>query len=294
MNFLHNINLNLDVIDNIDNTKHNFFDLIIGGGGFRGYYHVGSLYIIKELEQKNKIKIRQIIGTSSGAIGAVNYACNVNSYNWIKSYEEIKKLMEDGLDLHTATIMVLREKLPKNAHELCNQHNVKIAVSYICFQKSLWPIKINEVLLDNFSSFNNLIDSLSASINIPYYTSNNVNGVIINNIRYYDAFFCRHTPIIINNDLPQLIIKTINVIYPRFVTLNAKDSYINLLALRGYLETYNFFKYTTNNNVIKWIEPCNLLKIKDKQNKENKENKEHNYLVFIIPLLFFIKAKYFQ
>lgn len=287
MDFFPNINLNI-VNHQFDNIKYKNFDLIIGGGGFRGYYHIGSLYILKDLEQQNKIKIRQIIGTSSGAIAAVNYACDVDFNKWLDSYNDIKNLMDDGLDLHNATITVLKNKLPQNAHILCNQQNVKIVTTKFDW----WPFKFTEVVFDNFVSFDFLIDCLSAAINIPIYTSNNFRGVIINNNRYYDGFFHRLTPIIRNNDLPQLVIKTVNVLYPKFVTLKPRDSHINLLAMRGFLETKKFLTSEINTNkVIEWIESNNAIDLNNKI-KSNKTQVKKNYLFYVIPLIFFIGSKY--
>lgn len=287
MDFFPNINLNI-INHQFDNIKYKNFDLIIGGGGFRGYYHIGSLCILKDLEKQNKIKIRQIIGTSSGAIAAVNYACNINFNKWLDSYGDIKNLMDNGLDLHSATITVLKNKLPKNAHILCNQQNVKIVTTKFDW----WPFGFTEAVFDNFISFDFLINCLSAAINIPIYTSNNFRGVIINNNRYYDGFFYRLTPIIQNNDLPQLVIKTVNVLYPKFVTLKPKDSHINLLAMRGFLETKKFLTSESNiNKVIEWIDSNNATDLNNKI-KSNKIQIKKNHLFYIIPLFFFIGSKY--
>jgi hypothetical protein len=285
MNFFPNINLDITK-HHFNNIKYKDFDLVIGGGGFRGYYHIGSLYILKVLEQQQKISIKQIIGTSSGAIASVNYACNIDFNKWLESYNEIKNLMLNGLDLHLATIAVLKYKLPSNAHILCNQQNVKIVVAKF----NWWPFGFTEVIFDNFTSFDHLINCLSAAINIPMYTSNNFKGIMINNNRYYDGFFCRLTPIIKNNNMPQLVIKTAHVLYPKFVTLKPKDSHINLLAMRGFLETKKFLTIDTNiNKVIEWIEPYN-----EKNNSNKIQSNKTNYLFYIIPLIFYIGANYIK
>lgn len=289
------LNLNLNTINHQFDIKYDTFDLVIGGGGFRGYYHVGSLYILKDLEKQNKINIRQIIGTSSGAIASVNYACDIDFNEWLQSYDEIRNLMKNGIDLHLSTMMVLKNKLPSNAHILCNQRNVKIAVSKF----NWWPFGFTEVIFNNFESFDHLLNCLSAAINIPMYTSNNFKGIIINNNRYYDGFFCRLTPTINNNNLPQMVIKTAHVLYPKFVTLKPKDSHIDLLAMRGFLETKKFLSVDAKNSanrVIEWIEPhTEQIKHTEQINKNqfNKLNKT-NKLFYVIPLIFFIGANYFK
>lgn len=271
-----------------NDIKYTNFDLIIGGGGFRGYYHVGSLYLLKQLEKNNKISIRQIVGTSSGAIAAVNYACDIDFNEWLDSYDKIKNLMKTGYDLHLATIKLLKEKLPSNAHDLCNLHNVKIVTS-----KLKWNyLGFTEVIFDKFESFDFLIDCISAAINIPYYTSDNFGGIVINSNRHYDGFFCRLTPIIVNNDYPQLVIKTASVLYPTFATLKPKDSHINLLAIRGFLETNKFLKNQSNKNkVIQWIDPNNELN-KDVSNLI--QLTQTNYNIIIFPITFYLLSKYLQ
>ena len=73
--------MNQDIIKYLDNIdyddfeiKYNNFDVILSGGGFKGYYHLGLCKILKHFEKNNKIKIRHIIGTSTGAISAVVFA----------------------------------------------------------------------------------------------------------------------------------------------------------------------------------------------------------------------------
>jgi hypothetical protein len=283
-------NIDLNIQANLfNNIKYKNFDLIIGGGGFRGYYHIGSLYLLKQLEQNNQINVRQIVGTSSGAIAAVNYACDVDFNEWLESYENIKNLMKNGYDLHLATIKLLKEKLPQNAHELCNACNVKIVTS-----KLKWNyLGFTEVIFNNFESFNHLIDCISAAINIPFYTSDNFSGVIINSNRHYDGFFCRLTPIITNNDYPQLVIKTANVLYPTFATLKPKDSHINLLAIRGFLETNKFLKNQSDKNkVIQWIDPHTNIN----KNKSSKllQFVPTNYKIIVFPITFYLIGKYLQ
>ena len=43
-------------------------DLVLDGGAFNGMYMLGGLFYIKELEQREKIKVKRISGCSIGAM----------------------------------------------------------------------------------------------------------------------------------------------------------------------------------------------------------------------------------
>lgn len=247
----------ISYLDNIDyndfEIKYNYFDLVLSGGGFKGYYHVGLCKILKNFESKNKIKIRYIIGTSTGAISAIIYACNIDYNKWIESFYKIKENIHKT-DLHRTVIEILKDELPSNAHELCNG-KIKITTS------KLTLFGFIEEIHDNFISKEHLISVLSASIKIPYLTSNSIFGEPLNNYYHYDGFFTRVSPIQYNNDIPQLLVKTYIANYSSSLSLKPVDSHIELLSLRGLYESKKFFKYDKKNNTIEWIESNNKKKV---------------------------------
>ena len=271
--------MNKDLIKYLDNIKCDFniiydnFDLIFSGGGFKGFYHIGICKILKDMENNNKIKIRYIIGTSTGAISAINYACNIEYETWIQAYYTIKQNITKS-DLHNCVIDVFQTKIPKNAYELCNG-KVKIAVS------KLTLFGFEEELIDYFESNEHLINVLSAAIKIPFLTSKSIFGIKIKKDIYYDAFFNRITPIIYNNDIPQLVVKTYDATYPSYLILKPADSFIELLSLRGLYETHKFLKYNNKNKTILWV---------NKGNIKQKGIIEKN-LYLIIPILFWFLSK---
>jgi len=271
--------MNHDIIkylDNIDyddfDIKYNYFDVILSGGGFKGYYHLGLCKILKHFEKNNKIKIRNIIGTSTGAISAIIYVCNIDYNKWIDSFYNIKENIHKS-DLHQTVIEIMKNELPNNAYKLCND-KIKITVS------KLTLFGFVEEIFDKFESNDHLLKVLSASIKIPFLTSNSILGEKINNHYYYDGFFTRISPIIYNNDLPQLLIKTYIANYPNSLSLKPIDSHIELLALRGLHESKKFFKDDKKHHTLEWIE----------KNNNNIVLKQYKYI--IIPFLFFVVSIY--
>ena len=90
--------MNCEIINYLDNVKYNDidikykeFDLVFSGGGLKGFYHIGICKILKYHEIHNNIKIRYIIGTSTGALSAVMYACDIDLKMWYNSYYIIKE-----------------------------------------------------------------------------------------------------------------------------------------------------------------------------------------------------------
>lgn len=273
------IDLNRFDINQIQ-PKHKICDIVLGGGGFRSYYHLGFFKILKELIKQNKIQPRHFIGTSSGAISAVYHVCGVTDDSILLTYQIIREQMELGKSLHDAAIYTLRQILPPNAHLICSG-KVRIYVSVLGWF-GFYPMYIN-----HFETFEDLILALSASINIPWFTTYSWfgtvlkhaslskrdgtvikhaclsfgEGTIIKESRCYDGLFTSIVPSIRSeiHDIPQLEISTHKVLYPKRHTLHPGDNHIYLLSLRGLIESFEFFN-GQKNNIIKWIEPEKKLK----------------------------------
>jgi len=265
-------NINIPYINIPSHLKS--FDLVLGGGGFRSYYHLGFFRVIKELVKQNKIFVRNIIGTSSGAISAVYYACEIGDQEILSTYSLIKEKMKGGESLHDAAIYTLRKLLPPNAHTICS-NKVRIYVSILSWTG------FQSMYIDQFETFEDLILAISASINIPYLTSSSWTGTWFKGSRCYDGLFTSIIPSIKskNHDIVQLEVATHRVLYPKRHTLHPGDSHIYLLSLRGLIETHEFFNGKIN-NIIRWIEPGSDF--------ENKKKSFRLYL--IIPGLMWIYA----
>ena len=100
------------------NIKYYEFDIVISGGGFAGYYYAGTFEIFKYLERLNKIKINKIYATSAGVLAGIFYLCNINTIDWMNSYNYAKQNNKE--DFHEILIKNLKTYLPPNAHILCN------------------------------------------------------------------------------------------------------------------------------------------------------------------------------
>lgn len=261
-------------INNIElNNCNKKCDLVISGGGFSGFYHAGFFTLLKKLIKTDKIEIRNIYATSAGVLSSIFFLCDININEWLKSYYYC--FNNKNNNIHSNIINIIKKILPKNAHELCsNKINITLTkLNYYNFES---------VIINKFETFEDLIKIVEASINIPYVISPTCKGTIINGISYYDGGFTKNTPIIYNNDLPQLLLKTHEIDYPILKKYFSNDPYLELLIFRGAIESYDFFTNNTNNkNVpIYWIDGRYEKKIKKKEN--------YKYIKFFIPIFMFI------
>lgn len=271
------VKLNINTENCNIHPKYYSCDIILGGGGFRSYYHLGVFKIIKDLISNNKIQPRHLVGTSSGAITAVYYACDISDDLILQTYLLIKNQMDQGLSLHDAAIRTLKQILPINAHVLCSG-KVRIYVSVMGWT-GFYPKYI-----DHFDTYDDLFAAISASINIPWFTSSSWTGTKIKGVRCYDGIFTSIVPSLKSHDIAQLEISTHRVLYPKRHTLLPGDTHIYLLGIRGLIEAHEFFTgQTKSNKIIRWIEPESNSKFEVKS-----KILKYRLLQIIIPGLMFV------
>ena len=66
-NYIENLASNYTIRDNPI-----AIDLVLDGGAFNGFYQLGSLKLIKQLEKKGYLKVNKISGVSVGSISILN------------------------------------------------------------------------------------------------------------------------------------------------------------------------------------------------------------------------------
>ena len=63
-------------------------DVVVSGGGLRGYFCVGAGVVLSALSACHGLKIRRISGASAGAWCAVFMACETHPLDWCDTYYE--------------------------------------------------------------------------------------------------------------------------------------------------------------------------------------------------------------
>ncbi len=228
----------LEIVNSMEVGDLNFpseeFDVLFTGGGLKGYYNFGACEILKKMVQKNKIKIRNYIGVSVGAYVAIFLLLGI-SVHTVRNVYEFAKQNSNKYDLNKIMLKACENLLPNNAHELCNG-KLKILVSELTI-KGMVP-----VMIDKFDSKEHLIKVLHATSFIPFITSTESKGVVINGKKYYDGAFTNNIPIQKNNEVPQLVFLTAEVEYSKDYMFKVMDDCPELLILRGAIEMEKFIK----------------------------------------------------
>jgi hypothetical protein len=84
-------------------TKPVEIDLVISGGGIKGYFMTGASHILKHELKKQNIRIRRISGTSAGAWCGMFMLCDFSTSDWLETYyltkDRINKYMHEAYDV---------------------------------------------------------------------------------------------------------------------------------------------------------------------------------------------------
>lgn len=165
--------------------NRNKIGLVLGGGGARGFFHMG---VIKGLQEMG-IKINEISGTSIGAIVGLMYAANpkidfekeVNELNFSKLIQSVifdKTLRPVGTSLDREAIL---EKFLKNYIKADHFDDLKIKMRF-----NATDINNNEEIIFEKGK---IFPGVMASISIPgvfpplkYHDKFLVDGGVVNNV----------------------------------------------------------------------------------------------------------------
>jgi predicted acylesterase/phospholipase RssA len=63
-------------------------DIVMSGGGLRGYYMCGAAVVLKALVKSHGLKVCRISGASAGAWNSLFIACDLHPLDWAESYYE--------------------------------------------------------------------------------------------------------------------------------------------------------------------------------------------------------------
>lgn len=144
-------------------------DLILDGGGFNGSYLIGALLFLKEMENRNFIKIKRISGCSIGSLigflylidklDLVSVLYNIfmthfkENYNF-KNYKQLKKHLSD--------------KIPYVNNDICSIVNNKLFIKYNNIQTGVKKVKCR------YKNIDEIFNSIIRSSYVPYLTDGNI------------------------------------------------------------------------------------------------------------------------
>jgi hypothetical protein len=135
-------------------------DLVLDGGIFNGSYLVGALYFLKEMENRNYIKIERISGCSVGSLAAFFYfidRLDLITDLYRKVYSEFKENYNLNIIAHLKKYV--HSYIPEN---ICSRINHRLFVCYYNMKKNKKCIK------SVYRNADDVIYTIIKSCSIPY------------------------------------------------------------------------------------------------------------------------------
>lgn len=224
-------------------------DLVLDGGAFNGVYMLGGLFYIKELESREKLKIKRVSGCSIGAILGILFLLNKmdisieicnSSYKYLRRHQHLKK------------VVVLFKKILNDVikNEDLDVVNNRFYLTYFD------TIKGKQIIKKRYKSKSELIDNIMKSLYVPYLidrrptdddgcidgafpymfkSRENKRKVLFLNLQSFDKF------------KKMIFIKNEKNIYPRL--------------LEGLMDTHRFFETSKSNNMCSYVNDWNIIDI---------------------------------
>jgi hypothetical protein len=149
-----------------NNNKPMVIDLVLDGGIFNGSYLLGALYFLKEMENRQYIKIDRISGCSIGSIAAFVYFID-----GLDIMPEFYKLVynEFTRSHHLQIIKELKKYLIQHIpHDICSRVNNKLFISYNNVKKH------KKIVKSEYKDSDDIINTIISSCYIPYLIDGNL------------------------------------------------------------------------------------------------------------------------
>lgn len=224
-------------------------DLVLDGGAFNGVYMLGGLFYIKELESREKLRIKRVSGCSIGAILGILFLLNKmdisieicnSSYKYLRRHQDLKKVVD---------------LFKKILNDIVKDEDLGI-INNRFYLTYFDTIKGKQIIKKRYKSKSELIDNIIKSLYVPYLidrkptdddgcidgafpymfkSRENKRKVLFLNLQSFDKF------------KKMIFIKNEKNIYPRL--------------LEGLMDTHRFFETCKSNNMCSYVNDWNIIDI---------------------------------
>lgn len=229
-------------------------DVVITGGGMKGYFMAGASHVLlRELDKQN-VKIARVAGASAGAWGGLFIMTGFSAADWIETYFVCARNLDKTLlEAYVEIWPFVQTLIPPDAYKQCTGR-LFISVTEI----TMWGLQNR--IISEYTSNEDLFQACLASSSIPYLTIRG-NYFLFRNKWILDGGFTNNTPVFEDGKNRQLIFSLYNVEYPWRQLTVASDSCIEALVIRGAICMSRFLQGEATDS-ISWLE-----------RKEKKDNK---------------------
>jgi len=217
------------------------YDVVLSGGGMRGFYYTGANIVLQQMVQKYGWKLCRFAGTSAGAWSAVYLALGLDTVHWTETFylgqEHLRT--KDPLticDEDSDLMKYIRKIIPENAHEICSGRVfIGITVVDSC-------CKFRKQVISEFTSKDDLIRCCIAAGNIPYMSTKG-KGAPYRGMTAWDGGITDNCPLFEDGLRRQLVMDVMKGAindYSMAMTSAPKDPAVESLIVRGALEMRAF------------------------------------------------------
>ena len=257
------------LIDNLhDFPKKHIIDIVFEGGLFNGSYLIGALYYLKQLEERNYIKINRISGCSIGALISLiyyteNYSLSDIIYNI--TYHHFKKKF--NVNIFEKIFVQIR---PSITSEVLNKINGNFYITYFNIKKN------KQIVKNEYKDVDELFETIRRSCHCPYVIDN----TFLYKEKYVDGFY----PFIFNDELT-ISNKTLYLNIHNFDKLgnsisikNEKTNYSRILY--GILDIHTFLMTKNSTSMCSYVNDWSVFE------------KINNYIfVYILKMITYLMHK---
>jgi len=141
-------------------------NLILDGGAFNGFYMLGILYYLKEMEKREIVKIEKISGVSVGSICGLIYLIDnldiMNDY-----FQKVRKRFKKDhhLGVMFSVLDSLELKIPDN---ICEIVNGRLYISYYD------AVTYKKITKNKYKTKGEIIETIKKSCYFPYLDGKNL------------------------------------------------------------------------------------------------------------------------
>jgi hypothetical protein len=186
------------LLENIKSGVPKELDLVIDGGAFNGFYTLGALMYLKEMEKKNMCKIVRVSGCSVGSILGVLYLTDSLDL-LVDRFKQIRKCIKQNRN-----ISVVQEQMIHLLNDALKDKNIELLNNRLYINYYNLDEKKN-IVIDTFTDVTFLVDTILKSSYLPL--------VIDGNITYKDGFIDGINPHIFKN-------RTRKILFLKGITFN--------------------------------------------------------------------------
>lgn len=232
--------------DNLLNIKTPIrLDLVLEGGLFNGSFHAGALFFLKEMENRNIVKVERISGVSIGAFMALMYfSNNLNIITDLYQLTYVAFKKNHNLKILKQLKKILSGKLSEN---ICEVVDKRLYISYYNGTTGIKHVK------KTYKNIDVLINTIVKSCFFPY--------LIDGNMLYENKYIDGINPYIFTNEQDKRILYVDLFGYDKlFHFLNIKNEKSNEhRMLAGLLDIHNFFIKQHSTCMCSYVDNWNLI-----------------------------------